>query len=441
MVTDPETPAPPAGPTSRFTRIGQSRLVRQNLVLFAGGLVAGAGGFVYHAIAGRVLGPNLYGEVASLVAIYAVGNTPTYILMLVLARYAANLQTEGNLGGVRHLIVRASQVTAVPGIVALVLFSLLAVPAAAFLHIGSAVPVVWLGASVVAVWQLAIPRGLLQGLQHFQALSANLSMEMVVRTGALVLFLLLGLSVTGSMVALIVGVAFSYAIGFASLRELFGVTPAPVPLRTMVGFSLTAAAGTLGILLLYNLDVILAKHYLDPHAAGIYGGLNKIGTILYFLTLSVSQVLFPRVVEAIARDTHPGRLLLMSAGIMTALGACALVVFAAVPALVVRILFGPSFVDATAYIFLVGVIGLGISLSNLLVQFFMAAHDRVFMPMLGCGCVLQVVLIVGRHATVGDIVWDVLIAVLFLLAALVARAFLLLPTLHARSASGGLTGR
>ena len=53
----------------------------------------------------------------------------------------------------------------------------------------------------------------------------------------------------------------------------------------MVGFSLTAAAGIIGILLLYNLDVILAKHYLGGHDAGIYGGLNKIGTILFFLTL------------------------------------------------------------------------------------------------------------------------------------------------------------
>ena len=437
MVGQSEGPAQRAGLAARVFAISQSRLVRQNLILFAGGLVAGIGGFVYHAIAGRALGPNLYGEVASLVAIYAVGNTPTYILILVLARYAANLEAAGNAGGIRHLIVRASQVTGVPGLAALVLFAALSLPAAAFLHIGSPIPVIWLGIAVVAVWQLAIPRGLLQGLQHFPALSANLSLEMVVRTAALAVLLIAGLGVSGAMVALLAGVAFSYGLGMASLRDLFALTPRQVPLRAMAGFSLTAAAGTLGILLLYNLDVILAKHYLDAHGAGIYGGLNKIGTILYFLTLSVSQVLFPRVVEAIARDTHPGRLLLLSAGIMCALGAMALAVFAVVPGLVVRVLFGPSFADASGYILLVGVIGLAISLSNLLVQFFMAAHDRIFMPVLACGCVLQVTLIAARHQNVGDIVLDVLAAVLFLLAALIARALLLLPKLHPDSVVGG----
>ena len=55
---------------ARLAHLRQSTLVRQNLVLFAGGLVAGIGGFVYHAIAGRVLGPATYGQVAFLIAVY-----------------------------------------------------------------------------------------------------------------------------------------------------------------------------------------------------------------------------------------------------------------------------------------------------------------------------------------------------------------------------------
>src|SRR5207244_4123255 len=57
----------------RLAALQRNRLVRQNLVLFSGGLIAGVGGFVYHAIAGRVLGPATYGQVAFLIAVYAVG--------------------------------------------------------------------------------------------------------------------------------------------------------------------------------------------------------------------------------------------------------------------------------------------------------------------------------------------------------------------------------
>src|SRR5207302_10601045 len=126
----------------------------------------------------------------------------------------------------------------------------------------------------------------------------------------------------------------------------------------------------------------VASLSLNNYTSIIYFRMNKIGTILFFLTLIFSHVLFPRVVEAVAKEEHPGRILLSSAGILAALGAGALLVFAVVPGLVVGVLFGPGFRDATPYVFAVGVIGLALSLDNLLVQFFMAVHDRVFVPIL-----------------------------------------------------------
>ncbi len=231
------------------------------------------------------------------------------------------------------------------------------------------------------------------------------------------------------MAAVVLGIVGAYGIGLFSLRGL----PHPrerARLRAMAGFSVTAAAGTLGILLLYNQDVILARHYLDPHGAGIYGGLNKIGSIIYFLTLSVSQVMFPRVVEAVARDQHPGRLLLLSAGIMLALGAGALAVFGVAPELVVGVLFGAGFLDATPFILAVGGIGIALSLDNLLVQFMMAVHDRAFVPLLAGACVLQAALIVAFHQGVGQVVADTLVTLLALLVALALRYLLLLPRLR-----------
>ncbi|MDQ6692380.1 MAG: oligosaccharide flippase family protein, partial [Candidatus Dormibacteraeota bacterium] len=273
-------------------------------------------------------------------------------------------------------------------------------------------------------------RGILQGIQHFSALAANLSMEMVVRCGSLAALLFLGTAVSGAAAAVLLGTASAYLIGIFALRHQLRSGGERAALRTMAGFTFTATAGTLGILLLYNVDVILAKHYLTGHQAGIYGALNKIATILYFLTLSVSQVLFPRVVEALATNNHPGRLLAMSAGLQALLGAGALLVFAIAPGLVVTILFGAGFLDARSYIFMVGVIGLALSLCNLLVQFFMAAHDHWFIPLLAAGVTLLATAIVLNHGGVGAVVSDVLISMLALFGALILRLLLLLPRLH-----------
>ena len=416
----------------RLARIRESRLVRQNLTLFAGGLVAGIGGFVYHAIAGRVLGPTTYGQVAFLIAVYSVGTAPALILIVVLARYTATLIARGEVG-VRTLMTRTTRLVAIPGLIAVLVTTLIARPVAEFEHLGSALPVLILGFSIALVWQVAIPRGILQGLQRFTSLSLNLSLELVVRTTVVFGLLTAGYAVSGAMAAVFMGLAFCFALGLFSLRDHFGKSGTRVPLRAMFGFSLTAAAGIIGIQVLYNQDVILAEHYLSGHAGGIYGGLNKIGTILFFLTLSVSQVLFPRVVEAVAKEQHPGRILAQSAGILTVLGAGALLVFAVVPGLVVGILFGPGFRDATPYVLAVGVIGLSLSLDNLLVQFFMAVHDRTFVPILAAACIAEAVLIVLFHAGVGQIVADVLASLVGLLVLLSIRCYILLPNLRAES--------
>lgn len=415
-----------------LAQVRRNRLVRQNIVLFAGGLVAGIGGFVYHAIAGRVLGPATYSQVAFLIAVYAVGTGPALILVVVLARYTAMLSARGD-PGVKSLLARTVRLIAIPCLACILLTTLLARPIAQYAHVGSTIPILILGFSVAFIWQVAIPRGILQGLQRFTALALNLSLELVVRTGIAFWLLAAGYAVSGAMMGLFAGLVFVFFLGLLSLRDHFRRGSTRVYLRVMAKFSLTASVGIIGVLILYNQDVILAKHYLSDHDAGIYGGLNKIGTILYFLTLSVSQVLFPRVVDAVAREQHPGRILLSSAVILTALGAGALFVFAVLPGLVVNVLFGPSFRDAIPLVFPVGVIGLSLSLDNLLIQFFMAVHDRLFIPILGLGVVVEATLIVLFHARVGQVVMDVLVALIGLLVLLGIRCYVLLPRLRADS--------
>ena len=330
-------------------------------------------------------------------------------------------------------MTRTSRLVAIPCLVLILVTTLLARPIATFEHLGSTIPILILGFSIALIWQVAIPRGILQGLQRFTALSLNLSLELVVRTVVVFGLLVANYAVSGAMAAVFLGLMFAFALGIFTLRDHLRGTGTRVRLRVMAGFSVTAAFGIIGVQILYNQDVILAVHYLPAHDGGIYGGLNKIGTILFFLTLSVSQVLFPRVVEAVAKEQHPGRILLSSAGILTLLGAGALLVFLVVPGLVVGVLFGPTFRDAIPYVFAVGVIGLALSLDNLLVQFFMAVHDRVFLPILAAGVIAEGGLIVAHHASVGEVVADVLVSLLGLLVMLSVRCYLLLPTLHAES--------
>src|SRR3981081_2640927 len=107
----------------RLIQLSQNRLVRQNAILFSGGLVAGIGGFAYPATAGRILGPATYGQVAFLIALYAVGYAPALILIVVLARYTATLAARGE-AGVRSLLGRTARLVAIPCLGAVLLTTL-----------------------------------------------------------------------------------------------------------------------------------------------------------------------------------------------------------------------------------------------------------------------------------------------------------------------------
>jgi O-antigen/teichoic acid export membrane protein len=392
-----------------------------------GGLVSGVGSFAYHALAGRGLGPPAYGEVASLVALYTVGTTVSLVLVLVLAQHSGRLAAAGSAGAIKQVVLDTSRAMAAPAIACCVVAIATAAWAAGFLKLASPMSLAWVGAAVAIGWYVGIARGVLQGTQRFLSLSTNLGLELGIRTVFLAGALVLGLSVTGAAIAILAGVLFACGLGLVAMRDLLSLPPERVPRRRAPsGFAATATVGILAIILLSNLDVLLAKHYLDPRAAGVYGALNKIGTVVYFLTVSVSQVLFARVVEAVERRRHPGRLLLVSMALVALLGAGALGTFGLFSGLVVRVLFGLAFAGAAPYVLTVGVAGLALSFGNLLVQFLLAMQDHAFVPILLAGCVLEALLIAVFHAGVGQVVTDVLCAQVVLLIALALRSGALL---------------
>jgi O-antigen/teichoic acid export membrane protein len=259
----------------------------------------------------------------------------------------------------------------------------------------------------------------------------NQALEPAVRTVAMAGLVVGGYAVSGAVASLVVSLAVCFAVGLYSIRGPGDLSVSDRPFRFGVGFSLTAATGIIGVQLLFNQDVVWAEHYLGPHDGGIYGGLNKIATIIYFLTLSVSQVLFPRVVDAVARKQEVGPIFLSSILIVAAVGFGVLVIFAAAPGLVVGTLYGPGFRDAIPYVFWVGVIGLALSLNNLLVQFSMAGHDRTFMLTLSAACLAEAALLITFHDGVGQVIADVLVTQVVLLIALGLRCYVIVVGLSA----------
>ena len=73
--------------------------------------------------------------------------------------------------GVRSLFGRTVRLIAIPCLFFILLTTLFARPIAIYAHVGSTIPILILGFSIALIWQVAIPRGILQGLPRFTSLS------------------------------------------------------------------------------------------------------------------------------------------------------------------------------------------------------------------------------------------------------------------------------
>ncbi len=385
----------------------RSRLVNQNATVFAGGVAAGVAGFAYHALAARRLGPAGYGELASLFALYTLGTVGYQVLLLVTARAAAHVAERRGRPAASALLRPLSARLLTPSVGACVVVLLIAVPVVGFLHMSSLLAMTLLGPAVAAAWLTAVPRGLLQGSQRFGLLSLSLAGEMALRVVGVGMAMAAGLWVAGAIGVLVVASAVTCVALWAVLLRDGAETEAAAPPRSGA-FAGLAAASTVSMLWLYNADVFLARHFMSGDQAGVYASLNRVSTIVLMLTVSVGQVLFPRVVDAVARNVHPGRLLAVSTILVCGLGSAAVLVLTAEAPLVVRVLFGPGFGPAIKLVGWAALAGMVLSVVNLLTQFLMAVGDRMLVPLLTVGAAAEAALIAIWHSGPAAVVVDVL---------------------------------
>src|SRR6266540_1850760 len=121
-------------------------LPRAGLTIAPAMAVANGLNYAFNLVMLRLLEPADYGALGALLAVILIGTVPGLALQAVVAR---------------HTALRAGDRRAVPAL-------------AAFLHLGSSAPALWLAANVLPLPIVSALQGMLQGAQHFGALAASM---------------------------------------------------------------------------------------------------------------------------------------------------------------------------------------------------------------------------------------------------------------------------
>jgi O-antigen/teichoic acid export membrane protein len=401
--------------TDSDAAVPRSRSLRRDaLVLAVGMAVANAGNYGFNLVMAFLLGPEAYGALAALLALVLVGSVPGLALQAVVARRTA-LADRAVWPGAGWLVGRAG--------LGLALLTVLAGPGLVlFLHLEEAVPVLWLALALAPTPLLFAVQGLLQGRERFGALAAVMVAGAGVKLAIGLVLVAARLGVSGAMAGVAAGGVLTALAGLR-LAGRGGVDNPPLPsagsatlpagapplegrgaARPGSGWwpeVATATTGLLGLFLLANLDVLLARHYLDRAAAGRYALGAVVAKIAFWAPQFVVTVVFPRLVGG----ADPRRLLGTSALLIGGFGGllAATLAVAGWLGLAVPIL-GGGYAGLGPLLPLFAALGTGLALVQLLLFEGIATRDRRMGRAVVAALVAEVALVAGPlHGGVGQV--------------------------------------
>ena len=369
--------------------------------LAAATLGANAIQLIFTILFTRLLGVTDYGSLAVLVSAFLILLVAGSAVQVAAARETAlgNLgegaQLSGTLGDwAKRVALLLVAVTAASILAREPIAHLVGVPehpwgAAAILPIG----VIWLG--------LCLQRGVLQGLHAYAPVARSLLAEATGRLGFSLLLVAAGAGVTGAYLGQALAFAATMVWLWFVLRRRLGPPtdhpPHPLSRLFAENWRPMSALALLGAL--QNVDVIVVKHQLGSPRAGSYAAAAVAAKTFVWVAIGIGLHLLPEATRRAAAGLDPRPVLVRALQIAALIAGPALLLFALVPTLILRIAFGEEYTNAADALVVLGAAMTMLAVTYLTAQYLIALGRTGFVWVLAAVAVAEpLVLFAGDYS-------------------------------------------
>lgn len=380
--------------------------ITSSSIIFAGSFVVNLLNYVFTLLISHLMGVEAFGEVTALFSLLLVVSVPATALTMLMTREAAFRGSQGK-DAVRELFELLKRHVFLASTIFWAVFLLLTPIFSNFLQI-SYIPLGIFSLLIPVTLASALQTGTLQGLQEFFLLTKQSVFSTLVKLIASILLVSAGFSVSGVMLGLVLAQLASWGYGYLATRTLLApgeaapATAEPFSLRSIRTLFSTILGTTLLLVLLSNIDVLMAKHFLDAGLAGQYAALSTLGKILIYGIGAFITVLLPMVSAAHAEGRGEGsKILVMSLAIIAAASICVFILFTFFSGLIVTVLFGTRYLAIAPYLGIFSIAMACISLATAFINYFVAVENTSFIYLLFGAIVAEVALIGLNHASLG----------------------------------------
>jgi glycosyltransferase involved in cell wall biosynthesis/O-antigen/teichoic acid export membrane protein len=388
-----------AGASARaaLTGSGLREFWRQTALLLVVLAAVNASNYLFHLVVSRMVGPSEYGALAALLAVMLVLSVPLGVLQTAIADRTATLRAEGRTAEVSPLALSALKTTTGFAWLAGFLFALIGAPLLSLFLRVDLLSSLLLAPYVVVSVPVSVVQGVLQGEQRFRGLAGLQLATTLLRLLLGVGLVWAGLGVTGAVLATVLATGLMVPASFTVLGiSRLDWTEARTTLASLRGDVAPALYGLTSFWLLAEVDIALARHYLDGDSSGFYSSAGLIARALLFLPAAVGTVAFPRFVASRGDGEAQLHWLRTSVGAVGALAAVGFVGMFALRDPLVSVAFGERYLPAADLLPILALAMGWLAVVSVLVFFHIALGSRAYLISLA-GVALEAVAIGVFH--------------------------------------------
>jgi len=342
-----------------------SELGRGTIILFITMNLFNFLNFAFHFGMGRLLGPANYGVLAVLMSIIYIFGIPTEAIQNIITKYTSKFNAKKQEGKINFLMRKSLRKGLKISIILFTISIILGLILAKFLKINF-----WLilltNTLIFTSLSLPISRGVLQGRKKFSALGNSMVIESGIKLFCSISLVMIGLSVFGAMIGVIIGVCAGLVFSLFFNSDILKSKQEKTEFNEIYNMSKPYFITMIVVLLIFSIDVILAKRFFSPEIAGQYAVLSMLGKMIFFGTVAISKAMFPLVSEKKEQKADSKGLFKKSLLIIGAICLISIIVYFLFPELIIKILYGKDYTEMAQYLFFSGLAFTFLSLSNLI---------------------------------------------------------------------------
>lgn len=409
---------------SLISRFARHELISGSFYLFAGGMVANFLAFIYNLFLARTLIPTDYGVYGSLLSIITLLGVPVSSLGPVIVKFSANYFAKNEADKAAQLYIKMFKFVFIITVLLFLFFVIFSNPIKNFLNIQNTYYVIFSGLIIAFFYLNLVNSAYIQSVLKFKFLSfigILASAAKVIIGGALVLA---GFKIYGALGGVFALAFTTFITGFWPIRFIFKNiknNSTKIPVKEIIYYALPTSFAVFFLTSFTSIDVILVKHFFNPHLAGYYAGLSLVGKVIFYFTSPIPMVMFPLLVKRHTLGKNFGGLFYLSL-LLVLLPSFAITVFYFLfPSFVISLfLGGKEYLQISPYLGFFGIYLSVFSLVNVCVSLFLSLNKMKIVPMVVGGAVLQALLITLFHGSFYQVIGvSLMVCSLLLLALLI----------------------